>query len=157
MFGIKEVAKIKIHVSYTPTPTTIHARTHTHTYRGICNTYCFSKATMVKQTCLNVSSYVYFLSWFGQCFCPWDRTYGTLTGVLSRYGNIPYTFYTLLLLIIGSEYLLIIIYIWQVYLCVTSRLRIAFGCCFDVLPHLKIHHNTVEPLITDTLINEHLQ
>ena len=35
----------------------------------------------------------------------------TLIGVLSRYGNIPYSLYTLLLLIIGSEYSLPIIYI----------------------------------------------
>ena len=38
-----------------------HARTHTHT-QGLCNTHCFSTATMVLRTRLSVTLYVHCLS-----------------------------------------------------------------------------------------------
>ena len=42
-------------------PTDTHTHTHTHTLR-ICNTYCFSTATMVARTRLIVRLYVHWLS-----------------------------------------------------------------------------------------------
>ena len=42
-----------------------HARTRTHTHREICNTYCFSPATSVSWTSLDVRSYVHCLSCCG--------------------------------------------------------------------------------------------
>jgi Pyruvate/2-oxoacid:ferredoxin oxidoreductase delta subunit len=41
-----------------------HTHTHTHTHTEICNSYCFSTATMVSRTRLNVTSYVHCLSCF---------------------------------------------------------------------------------------------
>ena len=39
-----------------------HARIHTHTHK-IFNTFCFSTAIMVTQTCLGVTLYVHCLFW----------------------------------------------------------------------------------------------
>ena len=39
-----------------------HTHTHTHT---VCNTYCFSTATVVKQTCLNTSNF--YALWLSRC------------------------------------------------------------------------------------------
>jgi hypothetical protein len=46
------------------TPAFMHARTSTraHTHTQICNTYCFSTATMVTRTHLSVMQYVHCLS-----------------------------------------------------------------------------------------------
>jgi hypothetical protein len=38
--------------------TTTHKHTHTHTHREICNTYCFSTATMDSRKSINVTLYV---------------------------------------------------------------------------------------------------
>jgi hypothetical protein len=46
--------------------TDTHTHTHTHT---ICNTYWFSTATVVSRTRLNVTLYVYCLSWFKCTSC----------------------------------------------------------------------------------------
>ena len=54
----------------------VPARTHAHscTHRPIYNTYCFSNATMVTRTRLNVTLYVHCLS----CSIPWHSTLNAL-------------------------------------------------------------------------------
>jgi hypothetical protein len=49
-------------LSCTRTRTHTSTRSHTHTQTEICNTYCFSTATMVTWTRLNVMLYEHFLS-----------------------------------------------------------------------------------------------
>jgi hypothetical protein len=46
---------------YQPPPPT---HTHRYTHTEICNTYCFSMATMVMRTRLNVTLYVHCLSYY---------------------------------------------------------------------------------------------
>ena len=55
-------ARMRIHTPTRP-GTHMHARTHAQacTRRPICNTYCFSTATMVRRTRLTVTLYVHCL------------------------------------------------------------------------------------------------
>jgi hypothetical protein len=46
-----------------PPPTHTHALAHTPPHAEICNTYCFSMATVVWWTRLNVTSYVHCVIW----------------------------------------------------------------------------------------------
>ena len=56
-------ARMRMHTSTRP-GTHIHARASMHTHRPMCNTYCFSSATVVTRTRLNVTLSVHYLSCF---------------------------------------------------------------------------------------------
>jgi hypothetical protein len=53
--------------AHTRTHIRTHTHVHTHTHR-ICNTYCFSRTTMVTRTLLSVTLYLHCLSFFSVLF-----------------------------------------------------------------------------------------